>query len=372
MGIYLSRTPLSSSYKTLETDALFVKENFSADALAHPLDRHKRPMLKQTKKARRAKCKGTTDVYVHTILSCLFIWISTTSLAVAWGPVAHAVIGQLAEDDLRAYDVGLKTLLVSLRDLAQRQKVTMALLGVEPPAPGQALGVFANWPDVQKRQSGMLPHDDRRHYVNLPQEAHYNRRQHCPDGVCSLETLLEQRAILADRRAALPRRAVALAWVAHLVGDMHQPLHAGNGADRGGNLTCVTWMGQPSSLVSNDGHPQCSGANLHAVWDSDMIEAVTHFTHAGEASAFARQLRPFLPSIRAAEPPLTARTGAQWRAVVERWHTETHALILQDKIYPHDGIIDEAYYQRHYPTVRRQLLRAAVRLAALLHQSLQP
>jgi hypothetical protein len=309
---------------------------------------------------------------VRTILSCLLIWLCTASLAVAWGPVAHAVIGQLAEDDLLEHDMGLQALLVSLRAPAQRQQVMTALLGMQPPAPGQALRFFANWPDAQKRQPGMLPHDDRRHYINLPHEARYNRKQHCPDGVCSLETLLEQRAILANRRAPFSRRAVALAWVTHLVGDMHQPLHAGQGADRGGNLTCVTWMGQPSSLVPSDGHPHCSGANLHAVWDSDMIEAVTHFTHPDEASAFARQLRPLLPSIRAAEPPLTARTKAQWRAVVERWHTETHALILQDKIYPHNGIIDEAYHQRHYPTVRRQLLRAAVRLAALLHQSLQP
>jgi hypothetical protein len=311
-------------------------------------------------------------VEIRTVLGCLLIWLSTASLAVAWGPVAHAVIGQLAEDDLLAHAVGLKILLVSLRAPAQRQQVTTALLGMEPPAPGQALRFFANWPDVQKRQPGMLSHDDRRHYVNLPHEAHYNRRQHCPDGVCSLETLLEQRAILADRRAALLQRAIALAWVAHLVGDIHQPLHAGKEADRGGNLTCVTWMGQPSYLVPNDDHPHCSGANLHAVWDSSIIEVVTRFTHPDEALALARQLRPFLPSVQATESPLTARTEAQWRTVVERWHTETQALILHDEIYPHDGQIDEAYCQRHYPTVRRQLLRAAVRLAAMLHLTLQP
>jgi hypothetical protein len=58
--------------------------------------------------------------------------------------------------------------------------------------------------------------------------------------------------------------------------------------------------------------------------------------------------------------------------VVERWHNETHALILHDGLYPSDGQIGSAYLQRHYPTARLQLLRAAVRLAALLRQSLQP
>src|SRR5262249_42319481 len=160
---------------------------------------------------------------------------------------AHAVIGQLAEDAL-TNETQLLTLLRRFRDPTQYRQVTEALLGTEPPVPGQALQILANWPDVHKREPGMLPSDDQRHYINLPLTAHYNRTQYCADGVCSIEPLLAQRAILANRQAPLPQRAVALAWVAHLVGDMHQPLHAGKAEDRGGNLTCVAWMGEPSRL----------------------------------------------------------------------------------------------------------------------------
>ena len=316
--------------------------------------------------------RGTTYVYAYTVLSCLFLWIGATSPAMAWGPVAHAVIGQLVEDDLLKDHEGLRRLLTSFQQPAQRQPLKQALLGTDPPALGQVLRVLANWPDVQRGQPGMLPADPQRHYVNLPHRARYTRAQHCPDGVCSIETLLQQRAILADRQAPLPKRAVALAWVAHLVGDMHQPLHAGKEKDRGGNLTCVAWMGQPSESVIVDGKKGCSGANLHAVWDSKILDAATGFLHPDEAPAFAQQLRPFLLLVRTSESPLTARTEAEWRAVVERWHSETQALILQDDVYPRGNHVEDCYVQSHYRTVRLQVLRAAVRLAAMLRQALQP
>jgi hypothetical protein len=290
----------------------------------------------------------------------------------AWGPVAHAVIGELVENDLLKQDTGLRTLLTQFQQPGQRQQVRQALLGMELPASGQALRLLANWPDVQRGEPGMLPFDGQRHYINLPHHAVYNRAQHCPDGVCSVETLLQQRTILADRHAPLPQRAVALAWVTHLVGDMHQPLHAGKADDRGGNLTCTAWMGEPSRLIDIDGKKSCSGANLHAVWDSKILEAVTGVSHPDNVTALTRGLARLLPPVQAAEPPLTVRTAAEWRTVVERWHAETQALILQMDIYPSGKIISDCYIQQHYRTIRLQVLRAAVRLAALLHHTLKP
>jgi hypothetical protein len=304
--------------------------------------------------------------------AALGIWLGLLNPALAWGPVGHAVIGELAEHDLLQNDPGLRTFLRRLREPAQRRRIRHALLGLKPPKPGAALRVLANWPDWRRGEPGMLSFDRRRHYVNLPHRTRYSRRQHCPDGLCSIETLLQQRAVLANRRAALPKRAVALAWVVHLMGDIHQPLHAGKAADRGGNLTCVTWRGAPFRLVMTNGRQHCSGANLHAVWDSKLIAAVTGFSSHRDTLKFARQLRGLLGLVKAAEPPLVVRTAADWRASIERWHRETQALILLDDIYPHGHAIGQAYIRSHFRTVRLQLLRAAVRLAALLRQTLRP
>lgn len=323
---------------------------------------------------RTADCglRHNTQKIYSVLALCGLLWLGMVPPATAWGPLAHAVIGQLVERHLLEDDPGLQRLLTRFREPSHRQRVKKALLHMEPPSPGKALRFFANWPDMQKRQPGMLSYDGLRHFVNLPHRALYNRVRHCPEGVCSIETLLEQRAILANRHASLARRAVALAWVAHLVGDLHQPLHAGKVEDQGGNLICVTWKGQPSRLIDIDGRPQCSGANLHAVWDSQIISQVTGFTHPREAPALAGKLRDLLRLVRAAEPPFTARTRMAWRRVVERWHTETQAFILLDDIYPRGNAIGQAYIEGHYRTIRLQLLRAAVRLAAMLHLSLNP
>jgi hypothetical protein len=307
---------------------------------------------------------------IFTILSCLVLWLSHPTPALGWGAVAHAVIGQLAEDELLANHATLRTLLTRFHDPTQYQHVHEALLGMDLPSPGNALRALANWPDWYKRQPGMLPADEQRHYINLPFTARYHRAQHCPDGLCSIETLLAQRAILADRRTPLPQRAVALAWVTHLVGDIHQPLHAGQLEDRGGNLICVTWMGEPSRRLSSDGKTTCSGANLHAVWDSKLLEAATGFVHPDDAPVLAQQFRLLWRRVQAAEPPLTAQTLTEWRAVVERWHSEAQALITREHIYPPDGTVGPTYLQRYYPTVRLQVLRAAARLAAMLRQSM--
>jgi hypothetical protein len=151
---------------------------------------------------------------------------------------------------------------------------------------------------------------------------------------------------------------------------MHQPLHAGQLEDRGGKLTGVAWMGEPSERTVDDERVACSGVNLHAVWDTKLLETATGFTRDDDAPALARQLRGLFTRVQAAEAPLTARTAAEWRTVVERWHTETQALITQERIYPPDGTVGTTYLQRYYPIVRLQILRAAVRLAAMLQQSL--
>jgi hypothetical protein len=128
-------------------------------------------------------------------------------------------------------------------------------------------------------------------------------------------------------------------------------------------------MGEPSQHINSDGKITCSGANLHAVWDSKLLEATTGFEHPDNAPVLAQQLRPLWRRVQAAEPPLTARTSAAWRASVQRWHNEAQALITREQIYPLDGAVGPAYRQRHYPTVRLQVLRAAVRLAAMLRQA---
>jgi hypothetical protein len=72
-----------------------------------------------------------------------------------------------------------------------------------------------------------------------------------------MERIPVLRVLAADPRARAESRAVALAWVLHLVGDLHQPLHTSSRVtpehpegDRGGNLV------------------KLGSTSLHSVWDN--------------------------------------------------------------------------------------------------------
>src|SRR4029434_6903411 len=97
------------------------------------------------------------------------------------------------------------------------------------------------------------------HYVNLPfkPEEQPDRVQiREPEPANILRVLAENENVVKNENDA-ERMAIALAWLFHLVGDIHQPLHTAqlftidySQGDRGGNEICVrvTQAGQPMDL----------------------------------------------------------------------------------------------------------------------------
>ena len=121
----------------------------------------------------------------------------------------------------------------------------------------------ARWADDIRTQD-KVQNRPRWHYVNLPfkpesQPDSVQSRE--PEPVNILTALVENERVVRKENDE-ERRAIALAWLFHLVGDVHQPLHAvqlftvdyPNG-DRGGNQICVR--------VTPPGEPM----PLHRFWD---------------------------------------------------------------------------------------------------------
>jgi len=147
-------------------------------------------------------------------------------------------------------------------------------------------------------------------------------------------------------------RLEALKFVGHFVADLHQPLHAGYGEDRGGNDTRVNVMGLPDRT-------------LHWVWDGFFLE------HAGRpwaasADSLAAGVRPVDARLWSDSPPL-------------RWADESYQIVERDLyaslgVQPGDtdGYVDQQYFDRHIGTVQTQLQKAGVRLAGLLNTLLSP
>ena len=80
-----------------------------------------------------------------------------------------------------------------------------------------------------------------------------------PAKACVVDKIEQFRAELGNSATAPAERLVALKFLLHLVGDMHQPLHAADDHDAGGNRKQVTAAG-------------FGARNLHHVWDIEFVE----------------------------------------------------------------------------------------------------
>ena len=71
------------------------------------------------------------------------------------------------------------------------------------------------------------------HYVTIPEGKTY-AEVGAPDEGDSVTALAQFRKVLLDPKASREQKQLALRFTVHIIGDLHQPLHAGNGTDRGG------------------------------------------------------------------------------------------------------------------------------------------
>ena len=262
--------------------------------------------------------------------------------AFAWGDTGHRITGQIAEQ--------------ALSDEARR-----AVRGI---AGGKTLAMLATWPDFVRSNPdwGFV---STWHYVNVEDDGTLEEvmtaaaRTLEPDNI--VEAIGYFQAILAgdeERRRHFeelmsangvePREGsvelTALCFLAHFVGDLHQPLHVGRGNDRGGNAVTVNFFGEIS--------------RLHSVWDSGLIERqVLSFT----------EFTTFLDAELAGE--VQAGDGG-----VEEWARESRAYL--SKAYEiwgrtsRENYLPELGYRYvydHIGTVKRRLYQAGLRLARLLN-----
>jgi hypothetical protein len=242
--------------------------------------------------------------------------------ALAWGTQGHYQVGRLAFD---ALDEKAST---NLR----------ALLG---PDGQSALLEACNWPDAfwettEGQSSSPL------HYVNIPRAAtEYDRERDCPQGMCVTEGIKKFAAELADLRLDEERRWRAFAWLCHLVGDLHQPLHAGYKDDRGGNNVNITYRGEE--------------ANLHAFWDSILIQE--QMECAGSEHAFTMTV------------PAQNVHGNWWVTETDEWTTESHSL-AGSSAYPPTTDIQAEFAEQSWGLIKAQWLKAGSRLARILNSSI--
>ena len=78
---------------------------------------------------------------------------------------------------------------------------------------------------------------------------------------CIVDKLTEFTRELGDAATPPAERLLALKYVLHFVGDIHQPLHAADNHDKGGNCVLISLGGART-------------VNLHSYWDTAVVEAL--------------------------------------------------------------------------------------------------
>ncbi|SNC61982.1 S1/P1 Nuclease [Hymenobacter gelipurpurascens] len=254
----------------------------------------------------------------------LFLLLLSPVTLWAWGVDGHRAVGKIAEQHLSRH---------------ARQQV-QRILGTE------TLTLVSTWPDEIRfypefKETGPW------HYVNTPSGLNHDQylqqlnAQTEPNAYNMLAVKLKE---LKDPTKTQAERAAALKFVVHLVGDVHQPLHAGHAEDKGGNDIKVKYRGKDT--------------NLHSLWDSGLID-YQGLTYTEMATQYDRNLR------RKEVKKLQKAAPEQWLwesyQACERLYSET----------PTGADLNYTYYPQHAELMRQRIVEAGVRLAYVLNEALK-
>jgi hypothetical protein len=211
------------------------------------------------------------------------------------------------------------------------------LLGVE------SLDEAATWPDDMRSAPGQFWQKTATpwHYVTLNGIVY----DHAPPEGDALDALNRYRATLQDPNANIADKQLALRFIVHLVGDLHQPLHVGKCCDKGGNEVKVKWFGRD--------------LNLHSVWDSALVEE--------EQLSFTEL------AAKLQRHTSNADVLAWWDINPRDWISESAQ--LRETVYPERNRKDPkappelsyGYVYKYTPLMEQRLKQAGVRLAAYLN-----
>jgi len=252
---------------------------------------------------------------IVTISLFLFIHLSFSSNP-DWGPTGHRTLAEIANKHLKK---SVKHKIEKLLD-------------------GQSLALISTYADEIKSDKKYRKFSAW-HYVNFPFGKTYaeSKKNKYGDLVVGIDTCIQK---IKEESTSKKDKVFYLKMLVHLIGDLHQPLHAGRSEDKGGNTIQVQWHGR--------------GTNLHHVWDEDLINQwdMSYTELANNAKCLTKvQIK-------------TIQAGG-----VINWIEETQQLaIMVYKTAKKGDKLSWNYSYDHMGLVRSQLQKGGLRLAHILNE----
>ncbi len=161
----------------------------------------------------------------------------------AWGKTGHRIVGEIAETYLT------KNAKDQIKKLMGHHNISRMTV----------------WADEIKSDPDWK-HANNWHWCTIPDGENYSKGAH--EGL-AVEKVKEFISLLKTKQSTLEEKQIALKFLVHIIGDLHQPLHVGNGKDRGGNSIRIKWFGEAT--------------NLHSIWDTKLIDfqklSYTEYAH---------------------------------------------------------------------------------------------
>ena len=354
--------------------------------------------------------RKTTRMFVSLCLALCLVGLLPLHAA-AWGQDGHQIVAGIAMwrlDQIHAETAKSRINAILAADLGEpmlKRPTNLFLASI--------------WPDAVRGTDEYKFADDL-HFVSIPLDRYndpnvpdeYLKARDCkrvdeiaqiPEGVCIIGALEHYSRVLASTSATKKARLEALSFIVHFMGDLHQPLHTSEDleftnykdcrGDRGGNHRFIFYLADQAFLNNNINscvntptactetfNDERSNLKLHAAWDKYMLrtEMKTNPDRGPDFKAYGKFLLAQLPQDPAADRYRQIEKGDFVQCARETHHVaEKNAYAVigpKVKVSPADNkkyqfyLLNEEYRDRNIPVIDEQLVRAGIRLAALLQK----
>ncbi|MFD2101740.1 S1/P1 nuclease [Flagellimonas iocasae] len=249
----------------------------------------------------------------HTFL--LLLLVPVFAFSNFWGKTGHRVTGHIAQEHLSSKAKR------ALNDLLDGHSLAFVSTYADEIKADRQYSKFSAW-----------------HYVNYPLGIKYKDSEKSEYG--DIMTAIEEcKQVIKDKNRSREDRVFYLKMLMHLIGDLHQPMHASRAEDKGGNDIQVQWFGE--------------GTNLHQVWDKNMIVSygMTYTELATELNQVSRKERKAIQE-----------------GTIYDWVDESHEICatLYDSVKVGERL-GYAYTYKYNDILFQQLQRGGLRLAKVLN-----
>ncbi|MES2443147.1 MAG: S1/P1 nuclease [Pseudomonadota bacterium] len=275
------------------------------------------------------------------LILAAMIGVTAASPASAYWEYGHQTVAAIAYQNVTP----------QVRGAIDRMLARSALMET-PQCPARTIEEASVWADCIKQLGPRFSYAFSWHYQNVNICKPFDLKGACRDGNCVSAQIDRDVKLLKDAGVPLRERIEALAFLVHFVGDLHQPLHAGDRGDLGGNQVKAAYGDYAPDRL-----------NLHSVWDGLLAERAI--------STPPSLVRAYSDDERA---PIWGGTTEDWSK--ESWqvaHDFAYASAMGGDPcgpVPARAKLDEATIDRLVEPARLEVLRGGLRLARLLNETL--